>query len=138
MRVFVSQDLRRRGALGALLLSFTAATLFLSGCRPVRSDERAFVIDPQLRGALQIQSWDPKWNEAGQLEARALIRNYTSDPLHLMVQIVFLDSDEAPLQGNPAWENIIVPQYGQISHKRVAIDQTAVDYRVQVRAGVRH
>ena len=138
MRSFVTQDRVRRGALGALLVAFTASTLLLSGCRPVRGDGRAFVIDPTLRGALQVQSWDPKWNDAGQLEARALIRNYTSDPLHLLVQVVFLDSDEAPLQGNPAWENIVVPQYGQISHNRVAIDPSAVDYRVQIRAGVRH
>ncbi len=109
----------------------------LAGCGPIE-DERGILLDPRLGSSLEMETRTPKWNDAGLLLARATIRNRTSDSLHLLVQTTFLDADGVPLQGNPSWENVIVPEYGSWNHERTAIDTQAVDYQVQVREGKSH
>ena len=110
----------------------------LAGCFHSVRDERAALSDPSLRGTLEMESVAPHWNSAGLLRARCVLRNRTNEAAHIMVQVMFLDADGVVLPGNPPWENLIVPAYGQIQHERVAADTSAVDYRLSVRRGERH
>ncbi len=109
----------------------------LTGCGPI-ADERALLLDPRISGSLEIETREPKYNDAGLLLARATIWNRTDDSLRLLVQTTFLGADGVPLQGNPSWENVVVPEYGTWNHERTAIDPMAVDYRVQLREGKTH
>ena len=122
----------------ALVLGAGILVSGLTGCYPIMDDQRVVLIDPAIGGVLELESRDPRWNDVGQLEARATMRNLTADPLHVLVQTVFLDAEGAPLQGNPSWENVVVPAYGAWNHSRTAIDTRAVDFRIEIREGVQH
>ncbi len=124
---------RKGGSLLVAILAIAATV----GCQGV-ADPRTSVNDSELARALEVETQAPRWNEAGQLIAQATIVNRTGEPVHILVQTTFFNGDGESLEGNPPWENVLVPEYGSRTVRRESIAEGATEYRVQMRPGVQH
>ena len=67
----------------------------LVGCSTAES-RRASLLDPELKGSLELEVQKPELNDAGQLLAQATIVNRMPDSQHVMIQTMFFD-----IEGNP-------------------------------------
>jgi hypothetical protein len=125
-----------RKSLSILAIATIIVATGLTGCRIIGSGKnRATVLDPELRGMLEMETKDPKYNEAGQLLAQAQFRNNGPEGLHIMVQTIFLDVSGASLEPDTPWENKLIPEYSTIHYRKASLREGAVDFEIQVRKG---
>ena len=127
--------MRKLVFLGIVLAGTLASGLV--GCSTAES-RRASLLDPELKGSLELEVQKPELNDAGQLLAQATIVNRMPDSQHVMIQTMFFDIEGNPIEPGAPWENKILPAYGTVYYRKASLAEGAVDFKIQMRRGKVH
>lgn len=104
-------------AIKNLIICLTlAAAVFISGCSSTTVNKipdidmnRVVFLDSGLSQALSVETTGARRSDAGTVEAVAMLRNKTSDPVMILARVQFFDERKMQVEEPTAWRRMFIP-----------------------------